>query len=126
MAKQSAFVDQVLGLLLPLGPVRARGMFGGWGLFLEDVMFALITRERLFLKVDAETEPRFEAAGAPPFTYERRGKVIAMSYRKAPTGTMDNSKALLPWAELALMAARRGKGRQSKRKRRPRQVQIAG
>ncbi len=29
-----AFVDDVLGRLLPLGPIRARAMSGGWGLFL--------------------------------------------------------------------------------------------
>ena len=34
MPGPSALVDGVLGSLLPLGPVRARAMFGGWGLFL--------------------------------------------------------------------------------------------
>ncbi|MHA1600154.1 MAG: hypothetical protein ACTSW2_04955 [Alphaproteobacteria bacterium] len=33
MSKDRRFVDSVLGLLLPLGPVRGRAMFGGWGVF---------------------------------------------------------------------------------------------
>ncbi len=110
-----AFVDGVLGRLLPLGPVRARAMFGGWGLFLDDAMFGLIAGERLYFKVDAETERRFAAASAEAFTYLRQGKRIAMSYRAAPLET----GALLPWAELGLEAARRAlrKRRQNVRRR---------
>ncbi len=71
-------------VLLPLGPVRARAMFGGWGLFLDDAMFGLIVRERLYFKVDAETESSFAAAGTEAFTYLRQGKRVALSYREAP------------------------------------------
>ncbi len=110
-ATPSAFVDGVLGGLLPLGPIRARAMFGGWGLFLDDAMFGLIANRRLYFKVDAETEPRFAAAGAAAFTYLRQGKRIAMSYREAPLetpwGAPLEARALLPWAELGLAAAKR-------------------
>jgi len=114
----SAFVDSVLGGLLPLGPVRARAMFGGCGLFLDDAMFGLVAGERLYFKVDAETEPQFAAAGAAAFTYLRRGKQIAMSYREAPLEFPDAAlepAALLPWAELGLEAARRARGKRRKK-----------
>ncbi len=101
----SAFVDGILGGLLPLGPIRARAMFGGWGLFLDDAMFGLISGGRLYFKVDAETEPRFAAAGAEAFTYLRQGKRIALSYWEAPL----EAGALLPWAEFGLEAARRAR-----------------
>ncbi len=110
MPAPSALVDGVLGSLLPLGPVRARAMFGGWGLFLDDTMFGLIAGERLYFKVDDETQPRFAAAGAEAFTYPRQGKRVAMSYWEAPSG----AGGRLPWAELGLEAARRARG-----KRRP-------
>ena len=107
MPVPSTFVDDVLGSLLPLGPIRARAMFGGWGLFLDDAMFALIARDRLYFKVDAETEPRFAAAGAAAFTYSRGGKQVAMSYREAPS----EAGALLSWAELGLEAAQRARAK---------------
>ncbi len=116
-----AFVDGVLGSLLPLGPVRARAMFGGWGLFLDDVMFGLIARERLYLKVDAETEPRFAAAGAEAFTYLRQGKQVALSYREVPLEAEAGASgpaALLPWAELGLAAAKRARQKRRKKERR--------
>ena len=115
MSKDRTFVDQVLGLLMPLGPVRARAMFGGWGIYLDDTMFGLIADNELFLKVDGETEVRFAAAGAAPFVYSRGGDSITMSYRKAPDGSLSDPGALLPWAELALAAAKRArKGKKSK------------
>ncbi len=46
MPAPSAFVDGVLGNLLPLGPVRARAMFGGWGLFLAWVELGLEAARR--------------------------------------------------------------------------------
>jgi len=61
---RSEFVERALARLLPMGPVRARARFGGWGLFLDDGMCALIAGERLYFKGDAETEAdnRFKRA----------------------------------------------------------------
>jgi DNA transformation protein len=117
----SALVDGVLGSLLPLGPIRARAMFGGWGLFLDDAMFGLIAGERLYFKVDAESQPRFAAAGAEAFTYLRQGKRIALSYWEAPLeasgGAPWTTEALLPWAELGLEAAKRARQKRQKKAR---------
>ena len=122
MSAGQAFVDHVAGRLLPLGPVQARRMFGGWGLFLDGVMFALIARDRLYLKADAESAARFEAAGCAPFTYQRKGKTIALSYREAPPDTLegagDGAGDLLAWAELAVEAARRSPRKRKRKSRR--------
>ncbi len=96
-------------------------MFGGWGLYLDDVMFGLIAAERLYLKVDRETEARFAAAGSAPFTYHRGTKRIAMSYREAPAGTLRDPDALLPWARLGLEAAARARKKRVRTKRRGKQ-----
>lgn len=121
MSGKRAFADRVVARLLPLGPVRARAMFGGFGLYREDLMFALIAGERLYLKVDDETRARFAEAGSTPFTYARGdGERIVMSYWAAPVGTLDDPAALLPWAELGLAAARRAQAGKAARKRRSR------
>ncbi|MCZ6607821.1 MAG: TfoX/Sxy family protein [Alphaproteobacteria bacterium] len=111
MKAPDAFAQQVVGLLTPLGPARVRRMFGGFGIFMDDLMFALIIHGRLYLKVDDGTKPTFADAGSEPFTYRREGREIAMSYWLAPVGSLDHMEALSPWAELALAAARRAKGR---------------
>lgn len=93
-------------------------MFGGWGLYLDDVMFGLIAAERFYLKVDRETEARFAAAGSESFTYHRGAKQFAMSYREAPAGALGDSDALLAWARLGLEAAARARDKRARTKRR--------
>lgn len=123
MSRDRTFADRVVARLLPLGPVRARAMFGGFGIYHEDVMFALIADDRLYLKTDEEIRDRFAGAGSEPFAYARGdGERIVMSYWSAPSGTLDDPAALLPWAELGLAAARRaraGKPAGKRRSRRP-------
>jgi len=55
-------------------------MFGGFGTFLDGLMFSLIADNDLYLKVDAENRPDYEAAGSYPFTYEGKSKPDWMSY----------------------------------------------
>lgn len=120
MAKSSPFSDRVVGLLTPLGPVRARAMFGGFGVYLDDVMFGLIAWDRLFFRTDDETRPRFAEAGSEPFVYDGKGKAIEMPYREAPAGSLLDPEALLPWAELGLAAAKRVKaGNKPREEKRP-------
>jgi DNA transformation protein len=120
MSRDRSFADQVVGLLMPLGPVRARGMFGGFGIYHEDLMFGLIAYDRLYFKVDEETKARFREAGAKPFVYDGKGKPIEMSYWTAPDGTLADPEVLRPWAELGLAAAQRARSKKPKKKRRQR------
>jgi len=107
MARQDSFVEYMLELLEPLGPVRARAMFGGWGIYSGGVMFGLIAEGRLFLKVDDVTRPVFEAAGGEPFVYTGAQKPTTMSYWTAPADAQDDALALLPWPRRAVEAAQR-------------------
>ena len=132
----TALVEHCLELLAPLGTVRARRMFGGHGLYCDDLFFALIASDRLFLKTDAVTQPAFAAAGCEPFVYlspprsprrgDRRpegaqqdlgqagvasaqGKPVTMSYWTAPAAAMESPAEMQPWARLALAAALRAR-----------------
>jgi DNA transformation protein len=113
------FVQYTLELLEPLGPVQARSMFGGWGLYHGGVMIGLIIEGRLYLKTDDITRPAFEAAGCEPFIYERgNGKPpVAMSYWTPPAETNDDAHALLPWARRAVEAARRAQAKKAPAKK---------
>ena len=105
------FRDYVLDLLAPLRGVSARKMFGGYGIYAEGVMFALIADSTLYLKGDAQNAADFEKAGCEPFLYQHksRSKPTRMSYYRAPSEAMDDSDELLPWAESALAAAKRAR-----------------
>ncbi len=106
MPHENKFVDRVLTLLTPHGEIRARPMFGGHGIYLDGMMFALIARERLYFKTDAETRPRFLRTGSKPFSFLRAGKEMVTSYYETPPRTMNSARAIMPWMELATIAAR--------------------
>ena len=104
----SEFVTHCLELLGALGTARAKRMFGGHGLYVDERFIALIIGETLYLKTDDETRPRFEAAGSVPFDYATRdGQRIVMAYWAAPQDAMESPALMLPWARLAMASALR-------------------
>jgi len=103
----AALVDHCLELLASAGTSRARRMFGGHGLYVDELFVALIAQDRLYLKADAQTQPQFSAAGCEPFVYDGKGKSITMGYWSAPPEAMESPALMQPWARLALQAALR-------------------
>jgi len=111
--------------LTPLGPFRAKPMFSGYGLYLDGVIFALVLRETLYLKVDDRNRPDFDHAGSAPFRYEtRKGEVTVNSYWRCPAEVLAQTETLQEWVTGAVAASRRiaaanaraGRSRPAKRK----------
>ncbi len=107
-----------LELLAPLGPLRSRRMFGGWGIYANEHFIAIIAFDQLYLKADAQTRPQFEAAGCAPFQYEREGQLARLAYFVAPEDAMESPALMAPWARLALDAALRAKVKSTAKKTR--------
>lgn len=104
-------IARVEGSAFDLGPVRARPMFGGYGVYIGDLMVALIAGGQLYLKSGEGNRADFEALGLPLFTYRREGKTVALGYSLAPDGV-----ELYPWLEGALAEARARKRKQIAKK----------
>lgn len=116
MAATSAFVDHVLELLSPCGPASAKRMFGGHGVYLDDLFIAIIADDELYLKADTQSQGRFEDAGSEPFVYVKNGRSMAMSFWRAPGEALDTPHLMQPWARLALAAALRARAAKVKQK----------
>ncbi len=117
MAQRDEFVDHVLDMLTALGGVRARAMFGGWGLYLDDVMFGLIASDTLYFKVDDFTRGEFEEAGSQPFVYTGKNKPITMSYYETPVDALDDRDALQDLARGAVAVALRARASDARPRR---------
>ncbi len=88
--------------------IRARGMFGGVGIYATDLFFALLADDTLYFKVDDATRPAFEERGMGPFRpYGEGGEV--MHYFEVPEDVLEDPEALRPWAEAAIAVARRAR-----------------
>lgn len=105
------FADYVVDLLRPLGPVHARRMFGGFGLYLDGSMFALIVDDTLYLKADAANRAVFAGRDMAPFTYARQGKMVSLAYHAVPAEALDEQEDLLALARLGFEAALRTRKR---------------
>jgi len=106
-------------LFAEFGPVDVRRMFGGAGVFVGDRMIALVSREVIYLKADAETIPAFEQEGLAPFSYAtRNGEQKLTSYWRMPDRLYDDPEELARWARAAHEAALRA----ADKKRQPRKL----
>ena len=108
------FVSYVVELMQSIGPVRAKAMFGGHGVFLEELMFGLIADNVLFLKVDKQSESNFKTRGLEAFTYMKKGKEFKMSYYQAPEEVLEDVEEMNYWANLAYSAALRAAAKKRK------------
>lgn len=94
-------MDRLLMELVSLGHPTRRAMFGGHGLYIDGVIFALVVRDDVYLKVSAANQKDFEKINSGPFVYEGKAKPVAMSYWLLPPSIRNNPSEWLAWAEKA-------------------------
>jgi DNA transformation protein len=112
--------EPIRELFAEFGPVDVRRMFGGAGVFVDGLMIALISREVIHLKADAETIPEFEREGLSPFTYATsKGEQKLTSYWRMPDRLYDDTEELAQWARKAHAVAVRAAARKPKRAEKP-------
>ncbi len=80
-------------------------MFGGLEVSLGEAMFALVTDDVLYVKVDPSLAVRYAAAGSGALVCEKRGETAAMSFRRLPDSILDDSHEALDWAKASLAVA---------------------
>lgn len=102
-----ALAEHCIELFSPLGRARAKRMFGGQGLYVDDLFIALIADGRLYLKTNDATRQQFADAGGQPFVYagSERKPTVVMSYWTPPAEALESPALMTPWARLALEAA---------------------
>jgi DNA transformation protein and related proteins len=115
MAADSGLIAWLEEAMAPLGQVTWRRMFGGVALYCDGRVFAIAGDDTLWFKADAKTAPAWDAAGAAPFSFEKKdGTVAVNSYRRAPDDCYDDAESLRDWARLALEASARAPARKRK------------
>jgi DNA transformation protein len=108
MVASASFAEFLREQLAPLGRITRRRMFGKTGVFCDGLMFAMVTDNMLYFRVDDHNREDFkEAASAPPLSYRKGGSTIDLSFWRAPERLFDESDEFLAWARIALAAASR-------------------
>jgi DNA transformation protein and related proteins len=108
MVASDSFAEFLREQLAPLGRITVRRMFGKTGVFCDGLMFAMVTDDTLYFRVDDHNRAAFkEAESYPPLNYGKKGRTIDLSFWRAPERLFDEPDELVAWARTALAAARR-------------------
>jgi DNA transformation protein len=103
-AGQNELEGWALGRLSELSDITSRPMFGGQGIYWRDVIFGMIFRDRLYFKVDEESNGDYLTRDMGPFRPNERQTL--KSYHEVPPEILEDRDALLSWAREAIRAGR--------------------
>ncbi len=118
MPVSDGFIEFVVDQLAGCGTITARRMFGGVGIYADELFFALLGADRLYLKVDDTNRADFEAIGMGPFRPYGDDTEV-MQYYEVPVGVLEDADELVRWGRKALAVAAAARVRKKARARRP-------
>lgn len=108
MATSEEYKAYVMDLLNPLLSVRARKMFGGVGVYADEVMFGLISSEDvLYFRTMDSNRDDYLSADMSQFKH--------MPYYEVPADVLDDSDLLKIWADKSVAAAQEAKQKKGKK-----------
>lgn len=105
MTQADSFKEFVLDQLDPLGGLRYRAMFGGYGLYQGDVFFGIISRSRLYFKTDARSRSAYLDRGMRAFRPNPKQEL--QTYYEVPVEVLEDRDELARWASEAIRCAPR-------------------
>ena len=90
--KSTSAAENIVASLKTLGDISSKKMFGGYGIFEDNTMFALVNSEgSVFFKADDASKVKYEQMGS-----HKHGK---MPYFNIPDRILNDDTELLKWAE---------------------------
>ncbi len=98
--KGDSFKDFVLDQLQELDDVEARRMFGGFGVYRDEIFFGIIHKGELYFKVDESTVKEYRRRKMKPF--RPNAKQTLKSYYRVPIDIIEDGDQLCEWAEKAI------------------------
>jgi DNA transformation protein len=99
MKASTEYLDFIMDKLSPIYCVRSRAMFGGYGIFYQDSMFALIAEDTLYFKVNESNRNMYKKAQSKSFPH-------GISYWEVPAEVIEENSKFLDWANISIRIAR--------------------
>ncbi len=100
ISKDESFKDFVLDQLVGMDDVEARRMFGGFGLYQDEIFFGIVHKGKLFFKIDESTVGEYRKRKMKPF--RPNPKQTLKSYYQVPVDVVEDADALREWAAKAI------------------------
>ncbi len=99
-----SYADFILDQLEALPDLECRAMFGGHGLYQDEVFFGIVFKGRLYLKTNETTAGSYRRRGMKSFRPNSRQTL--KSYYEVPADIIEDRDKLADWARRAVAIAR--------------------
>ena len=96
-------MDQLDGL----DDVEARRMFGSYALYQDETCFAVVSKGRIYFKIDESTVGKYRKHKMKPF--RPNAKQTLKSYYQVPVDVLEDADVLCDWAKRAISCKTRKK-----------------
>lgn len=108
-------VEAILRKLTPHGPITARAMFGGYGIYFDKLIFAVLVEDKLYFRVDETNEKDFEQYRSKPLVFEGKNRPVVMSYFTLPEKVLNDPSLLPLWIKKAKDTSLRSRSKKKKK-----------
>lgn len=104
--KSTPFLEHILyDIFEERDNVTARAMMGGYVLYMDGKVFAIVDKDELWLKGSDELAVWYTSRGARKFSYLKEGKEQGMNYFSVPEEVLEEREKFGEWVEQALSVA---------------------
>lgn len=114
------YVRDIIVYFRDFGDLRSQSMFGGYGICKDNVMFALVSEGKFYLRANSKLEQMFINQGMAQFVYNKRGIPVLMKYYHVHQALWQREDMLRRFLSYALTAALAD----CKNKSRPEQMRL--
>ncbi len=104
--KSTPFLEYLLGDVFEESlHVSTRAMMGGYTLYADGKVFAIVGDDQLWFKGSNELAEWYLSRGSRKFSYTKEGKEQGMNYFLVPEEIIEDKKKLNEWLDTALSVA---------------------
>jgi DNA transformation protein len=107
MSLSPGFADYAMELLSGFAPLEIKRMFGGAGIYRNQLMFAILDDDAIYFRTDAALAADLKAQGSEVWVYsmKRDGVARDMGYWRMPETAADDPEEAVAIARRAYAAA---------------------
>jgi DNA transformation protein and related proteins len=100
MVRNNQYLDYVKELLVDIKNITYRPMFGGWGIYKNNIIIGIIAFNTIYLKINQNLKTKYLELGSQPFSYEKNNKIVQLtSYYELPIAIQEDNQMLQIWID---------------------------
>lgn len=111
MHRGNKFHEYVMGdLFADLPGITSRPMFGGYGIYKNGIIFAIIINNTLYFKVGSTNKKDYESYSSEPFIYiAPSGRKSVMPYWRLPDEILELREEIPKWVDKSIQVSKNAK-----------------